>query len=170
MHKRLLIPLLGLVVLLAGCGKAGKQDRQARITPAEKLRIATQSGQHLEATEMAREAAELSEWQKKRAAGQARPFDQPDGAQAYFVMKRLPQDQTALSGTQMIAAANAAQSMALYSTARKAFVTPARSDGRQIMSSPSSAGIPGTWTPLGPGNVGGRTRAILIHPTTPTTM
>ena len=28
----------------------------------------------------------------------------------------------------------------------------------------------GSWAPVGPGNIGGRTRAIVIHPTTPTTM
>ena len=31
-------------------------------------------------------------------------------------------------------------------------------------------GALGTWSPLGPSNQGGRTRALLIHPTTPTTM
>lgn len=29
---------------------------------------------------------------------------------------------------------------------------------------------PGEWTPLGPGNIGGRTRAMLIHPQTPDVM
>ena len=59
MHKRLAIPLLGLVVFMAGCSKAGRQDRKANLSPAEKLRIATRSGQQLEAAEMAKEAAEL---------------------------------------------------------------------------------------------------------------
>ena len=168
MRKKLVIPLLGVVLVLTGCGKAGKLDRRASLSPAEKLRIATQGGQHLDATEMAKDAAELSAWQKKRAAGQARPFDEPDGAQAFFVLKRLAQDQTAVDGSQLIAAAVASQSMALYSTARRSFVTPARSGGRQLAQ--DGHNIPGTWTPMGPGNVGGRTRAILIHPTTPTTM
>ena len=35
----------------------------------------------------------------------------------------------------------------------------------------SAAGInPGAWTWLGPGNVGGRVRALVIHPSSPTTM
>lgn len=34
-----------------------------------------------------------------------------------------------------------------------------------------TAGIqPGAWTSLGPGNIGGRTRCMVIHPTTPATM
>src|SRR5437773_2592529 len=36
---------------------------------------------------------------------------------------------------------------------------------------PLVAGIqPSAWTWLGPGNIGGRVRSILIHPTTPSTM
>ena len=37
----------------------------------------------------------------------------------------------------------------------------------------TASGVPVTpvgWTPIGPGNVGGRVRSILVHPTTPTTM
>ena len=169
MHKRLAIALLGVVLFMACCSKARRPDRKANLSNAEKLRIATQSEQQPEAAEIAKEAAEFSAWQKKRAAGQARPFDRPDGAQAFFVFKRLAQGQTALSGTQMIAAAAASQAMGVYSTARRAFVAPARSGGRGLMLA-NGQSIPGTWTPLGPGNVGGRTRAILIHPATPTTM
>jgi hypothetical protein len=169
MDRRLLAAIVGLLLSVAGCSRAGKQDRRAALSPADKLRIATQSGRHLEATEMAKEAEELSEWQKKRAAGQARPFDEPDGAQAFFVLKRLAQGQTAVDGSQMIAAAAAAQTMGVYSTARRAFVTQPR-PGRRNTALVDGQNIPGTWTPLGPGNVGGRTRAILIHPTTPTTM
>jgi len=134
-----------LVFSLIGCGKAGKQHGQVSLSPAEQLRIATQGGQHLEVTEMAKEAAEFSQWQKLRRAGQARPFDEPDGAQAYFILKRLPDDQTALNGSTLIAAAEASKSLRLYSTAEKMFVTGA--NGPNL-----------TWTPLGPGNLGGRTR------------
>jgi hypothetical protein len=46
-----------------------------------------------------------------------------------------------------------------------------RADSRSRFGDPSVAGItPGTWTWLGPGNVGGRLRSILIHPTMTTTM
>jgi hypothetical protein len=133
MDRRLLAAIVGLLLSVAGCSRAGKQDRRAALSPADKLRIATQSGRHLEATEMAKEAEELSEWQKKRAAGQARPFDEPDGAQAFFVLKRLAQGQTAVDGSQMIAAAAAAQTMGVYSTARRAFVTQPRPGRRNTL-------------------------------------
>ena len=32
------------------------------------------------------------------------------------------------------------------------------------------AGILDAWTPLGPGNIGGRTRVVRFHPTVPTTL
>jgi photosystem II stability/assembly factor-like uncharacterized protein len=36
---------------------------------------------------------------------------------------------------------------------------------------PPTAGLAtATWVPLGPGNIGGRTRGIVVHPTTPATM
>src|SRR5271165_3233635 len=116
MHKRNLIPLLCLIVAEVACGN------RAAISPAQKLRLATRDGQHLEVVEMAKEMGELSAWQQKRKAGTARPFDQPDGAQAFFVLKRLAQDQTALNGSTLIAAADAANSMSVYSTARRSLV------------------------------------------------
>jgi len=46
------------------------------------------------------------------------------------------------------------------------------SPGR-LVAPPPTAGLSPTgtgWTALGPGNIGGRTRAIVVHPTTPATM
>ncbi len=33
-----------------------------------------------------------------------------------------------------------------------------------------AAGMLDAWTPLGPGNIGGRTRVVRFHPTVPTTL
>lgn len=42
---------------------------------------------------------------------------------------------------------------------------------RSLAGAPRNAGIDSmSWTELGPGNIGGRIRSILIHPTTPATM
>src|SRR5439155_1246068 len=55
------------------------------------------------------------------------------------------------------------------------FIAKAHADAMRLQSagptiSPSVAGIgPGSWTWLGPGNIGGRIRAIAIHPTTTST-
>lgn len=166
MYRRPVVSLTCAILFLAGCGSIGK--KKAQISPAEKLKIASQGDEPLHVAEMAKEAAELSLWQKKRAAGQARPFDEPEGAQAFYLLKRLPQDQAAIDGSLLIAAAEQAQSMGIYSTARRTFVTPARRGAGALLA--DGRNIPGTWTRLGPGNIGGRTRALLLHPTTPTTM
>src|SRR3954447_5385109 len=48
--------------------------------------------------------------------------------------------------------------------------------GSRVMSlrnTSSTTGVPGildAWTPLGPGNIGGRTRVVKFHPTIPTTL
>ena len=34
----------------------------------------------------------------------------------------------------------------------------------------SAAGVLDAWTPLGPGNIGGRTRVVKFHPAVPTTL
>src|SRR5688572_29989480 len=39
-----------------------------------------------------------------------------------------------------------------------------------LKESSSAAGVLDAWTPLGPGNVGGRTRVVKFHPTVPTTL
>lgn len=41
---------------------------------------------------------------------------------------------------------------------------------RQRMATTPSVTGPANWTLLGPGNIGGRIRAVVVHPTTPTTM
>ena len=45
--------------------------------------------------------------------------------------------------------------------------------GSRVMSlreTSSAAGVLDAWTPLGPGNIGGRTRVVRFHPTVPTTL
>ncbi len=47
----------------------------------------------------------------------------------------------------------------------------ARAQANRMRRVPFGAGIGrGTWTPVGPGNIGGRIRAMVIHPTTPATI
>ena len=123
-----------------------------------------------EAQEKLQEAKELAEWQARRKAGTAAPFDQPDGALAFYLLKRVPDGQVALDSTTLIRSATAGRIDGLYSTARHAFVTAAGAGNRRETMLVNGHNTAGTWTPMGPGNVGGRTRSILIHPTTPNIM
>jgi photosystem II stability/assembly factor-like uncharacterized protein len=123
-----------------------------------------------EVVEKAEQAEELREWQERRRKGTTQPFDQPDGALAFHLFKRLPQGQSTLDPDLTYKAIAEADQLPLYSTANGAFVAGSPSGSRLRPRLVEGRNISGTWTPLGPGNVGGRTRAILIHPTTPTTM
>jgi photosystem II stability/assembly factor-like uncharacterized protein len=159
--------------MAAGC-RSTKQSGPHQLS-VDRLKAAMKGGEHLEVTEMAEQTRELNEWLEKRRDRIAHPFDEPDGAMAFFLMKRLSQDQTAYDPSLALSAEDAAEQLQVYSTATNGFA----GDGPDATLHPRSANANrrlvdsnnlGTWTPLGPGNVGGRTRAILIHPTTPSTM
>jgi photosystem II stability/assembly factor-like uncharacterized protein len=169
MLKKLQVLLTLSLIFLFGCGKAVRQDSRVRVSP-ERLRRALQGRDTDAVGDPAERVREFKAWQKRWRSGKILPFDQPDDAQAFFVLKRLPQDQTALSGTALMKVAEAVRSMGLYSTARHMLLTDAMANGRYGTELVNGNNLAGTWTPLGPGNIGGRTRAILIHPTTPSTM
>lgn len=84
-------------------------------------------------------------------------FDQPDRASAYWAAQRIPEGETAAEGTLDV--------FELYEKARlerdrmPGYVS---ADGRRLP--PGAKAELGRWEFLGPGNIGGRTRALLIHP------
>ncbi|HYM61503.1 MAG TPA: hypothetical protein VEZ11_11500 [Thermoanaerobaculia bacterium] len=97
--------------------------------------------------------------------GRPERMDQPDAADAYFAMKRTS------DGT---------PSNVLYSRARAQMeimpryategdrTLPAHS--ARVVTNDVDTGSVGPWTSLGPGNIGGRTRALLIDPNNPEVM
>src|SRR5688572_12999861 len=93
--------------------------------------------------------------------GRARE-DSPNEANAFYLLKRtggkpLPMER-------LFAARRHARGMPAYSLANRRFLP------RAAGTAEGSAGNLGTWVPLGPGNVGGRTRSLVIHPNDPNTM
>lgn len=118
----------------------------------------------------------LAQWQAARLNpdGKAR-YDQPQSAQTYFLAMRLPPDQTVLSPQMYLPALSQAARMPVYSTAQGRLIKAATS---RALTAPSivtqsldpTAGTLGAWESLGPGNIGGRTRALVIHPQQPDTM
>jgi hypothetical protein len=133
----------------------------------------------------------VTQWRTARGAmdGQV-PFDQPQSAQTFFLEKRLAANQTELSPALYEGALKQAAQMPVYSTLERRMLSAAAGANAQrslgVASRSSPAGTAGTagavtsssaasalsnpWEALGPGNIGGRTRAFLIHPTTPDTM
>ncbi len=92
-----------------------------------------------------------------------RQYDQPGEAMQFHLRKRLPADATELPVERYLKAAAEMKRMPQYSTAR-ASALPNRAEMAE------SQLLAGQWTPLGPGNIGGRTRALLIHPQDPSLM
>lgn len=83
--------------------------------------------------------------------------DSPAEAQEFFRLKRVPAGEAAIPVERYFAAQERMRVMPRHSTARSSRDT-------------AEAQALGTWSPLGPGNVGGRTRALVIDPVNPKTM
>jgi len=106
-----------------------------------------------------------------------RAFDDPDLAAEFYVNKRTGPINTRganittgarpLSPAAYLPALQQMRAMSRYSSAMGA-VLPSHDDAPDINAAPGAALQ--SWSNVGPGNQGGRTRALLIHPTTPTTM
>ncbi len=91
--------------------------------------------------------------------------DDPDRAMQYFLQKRLPEGETELPIERYVEAMEEMRRMPLHSTADNRWAT--REELRNM--SPDQQRL-GAWTSLGPGNIGGRTRAIAFNPQNPNVM
>lgn len=98
------------------------------------------------------------------AVGKTKPMpagDQPDRAAEFYVLKRAGAGVADLPAERYAAARARVERMPVYSAATGRPVR-LKTDGREVDL--------GTWQPLGPGNQGGRTKSLLIHPSDPKTM
>ncbi|MBP6823141.1 MAG: hypothetical protein KA368_16450, partial [Acidobacteria bacterium] len=95
-------------------------------------------------------------------------FDKPREAASYFLKKRLPVGEKELPMEKYFEAQEQISSMRQFSTSLNRFLTTEESAALRVKSEAETAAA--GWTPLGPGNVGGRTRALLINPQDPNVM
>jgi uncharacterized protein (TIGR03437 family) len=96
-------------------------------------------------------------------------YDAPREAADFFKRKRLPEGVKDLPLEKYFEAQEQMSKMEVYSTARARFLNEGLSaaaplDERAV--SPEQS----TWAPLGPGNIGGRTRGLVINPQDPNVM
>jgi uncharacterized protein (TIGR03437 family) len=91
-------------------------------------------------------------------------YDEPDEAARFYLQKRVPLGETALPVERYFSARQQADAMPQYATAT-ASLRPSRVELHR-----AETAEPNAWTSLGPGNIGGRTRALLVHPTRPQTL
>lgn len=130
--------------------------------------------------------ARSAEWQKRFAEQSVQPlevaaadgsessllrFDKPQEAQSHFLAKRLAPGRMAIGPSDYKAGLEQAERM----PQRGALSAPARGNlsgarALRTQASVAAAALPNNWTARGPGNIGGRTRALLIHPSTPDTL
>ena len=116
--------------------------------------------------------------------------DQPREALEWYLQKRLPKGEKQLPVERYFQAKEKIKNMRRFSTARNKNLPAASEagDADEILEpgdgefpngtggggagdgSASTSGALGTWQSLGPGNVGGRTRALLIDPVNPDVM
>ena len=116
-------------------------------------------------------------------------FDQPREALEYYLQKRLPKGEKQLPIERYFAAKDKIKKMKRFSSAKGKNLPPQAdaSETEEVFDgdgefpgstggggagdgSASTSGALGTWQSLGPGNVGGRTRALLVDPTNPDIM
>lgn len=111
------------------------------------------------------EALQESSLQNREPTEDRDRFDDPGAAAEYYRLTRLPTGATELPMERYQEALVHMAQMRRYSTASNQLV-PSRKEAGQDMPEASL----GTWSSLGPGNIGGRTRAIVIDPTNPNSM
>ncbi|HET9532455.1 MAG TPA: hypothetical protein VFQ92_19005 [Blastocatellia bacterium] len=102
----------------------------------------------------------------KFAGKKVKPYDQPAEAEEFYRMKRSPDGVSPVPADRYIKAIERANRMPQYSTAAAIALPPLEKMERAGLR-PAAFG---TWTQLGPGNIGGRTRALLIDPSSPDIM
>ncbi len=113
-------------------------------------------------------------------------FDQPREALEWYLQKRLPRGEKVLPVERYFQAKEKIKRMKRFSTAKGKNLPAESNDAEEVFDDPefpggtggagagdgsaSTSGALGTWQSLGPGNVGGRTRALLIDPINPDVM
>ena len=103
---------------------------------------------------------------EKLKTKQTKPFDEPNEALEFYWAKRSPTGE-AMSITELEEAAAEAADMPVHSTAAESG-DPATASSSSDLTTAATLGAP--WQALGPGNIGGRSRALLIHRQTPNLM
>jgi hypothetical protein len=124
---------------------------------------------------------------KQDADPDAERFDQPREALEYYLQKRLPKGEKQLPIERYFQAKEKIKRMKRFSSAKGKSLPPQANanEADEVLDigegefpgstggggagdgSASTSGALGTWQSLGPGNVGGRTRALLVDPANP---
>ena len=106
-------------------------------------------------------------------------FDEPGAAARHDLLRRQPVDARLDMPQLYEAAAQRVASLSRFASRIDRAIPAALPQARVWLSGSGvtalanrthDAGVLDAWTPLGPGNIGGRTRVVRFHPTVPTTL
>ena len=107
-------------------------------------------------------------------------FDEPGAAAWHDLQRRMPIDGGDMPALYEQASASLARlerfasrinrTIPAAQPAARVWIGDDRLSPSQLRDRSVATGILDAWTPLGPGNIGGRTRVVRFHPTTPTTL
>lgn len=103
-------------------------------------------------------------------AREAEPREKPAARQEFDRMKRAPVGEKVIPVDRYFTALERMKTMPHFSTARKTALPTREALRHRGVSYAVEASSLGAWASLGPGNVGGRTRAIVIDPRQPDVM
>ncbi|MDX2041846.1 MAG: BACON domain-containing carbohydrate-binding protein [Acidobacteriota bacterium] len=107
-------------------------------------------------------ASLIESLKRKRARLFENRYDKPSEALEFFRLKRLAEGETEIPVEKYLAAYRQMELMPQHTFGNDTLLPSRKQTSKNAV-------LP-AWTSLGPGNVGGRTRAIIIHPTIPTTI
>lgn len=136
--------VLGLVMALTAAFVSSASDPPPRAAAGEEVRA--------QGTEIVQEVA-------------PRSYDQPDEAARFFRRKRVEPGRDLDVVSLYLRGRHHVLDMPRYSVRSRRYL-PSQGQASQDPSLPLKAEL-GTWEPLGPGNIGGRTRALVIDPRQP---
>src|SRR5215208_4212004 len=121
-----------------------------------------------------------TETERFEEPGETEPrFDEPDAAARADLARRQPTDARLDMPRSYEAATRHIASLARFASAIGRDIPAAQPasrvwlSGSRVLSlkeTSSAARVLDAWTPLGPGNIGGRTRVVKFHPSIPTTL
>ncbi len=106
-------------------------------------------------------------------------FDEPGAAARHDLLRRRPADERVDMPQLYDAAARRVAELSRFASRINRALPAAQAHARvwtagdrveSMLDRRVDAGVLDAWTPLGPGNIGGRTRVVRFHPTVPTTL
>jgi len=161
-------------------------EKELQAARAKSATNATSTVRKMNAAELAAQRVATRRNPVKPRVVPGERFDKPAEAMSYYLKKRLPEGEKELPVERYFTALAQIRNMPQFSTALNKVVTSKAKTGKSVLTQKATgknasdvqpnlvgdpqAGVLGTWNDLGPGNVGGRSRSLLVNPVDPNIM